>query len=183
MVDSGRACPNLRVRMTGLATGSGLVAPDAGPTANGACELEATSDPWDRAHRQYGVGPAAELLVSGKVAIMARPREYHRSYMVGPRGARVSFETMAERTAARAARLGLDRGPTMAQVVQQSLGRLAALDKRGEAARTVVEGQPVRERYAARNLEDQREKLEADRHERQVAALLAASAAPRGVRA
>ena len=171
--DRSRGCANLRVRMTGRqhVGPRGELLEDLG-------DVEATTDACDRAHRVYGHGVEAELLASARGVPMARPRQYHRMYMSGPRGARVSFETVAERTAERAARLGLGPGPAMHQVVAASLGRLGAMSP--DAERTVLRGQPVRERYGEGRGE-QRERSAAERHERQVAAILAAHGA-RGVR-
>lgn len=172
--DRSRGCANLRVRMTGRqhVGPRGELLEDLG-------EVESTTDACDRAHRVYGSGVEAELLASARGVPMARPRQYHSMYMSGPRGRRVSFETVAERTAERAARLGLGGGPAMHEVVRASLGRLDAMNE--DAARTVVRGQPVRERYGE-GAGERRERAAAERHERQVAALLAA-AAPRGGRA
>ncbi|MFI4881399.1 MAG: hypothetical protein ACIAQU_02315 [Phycisphaerales bacterium JB064] len=161
--------------MTGLASGSGLVSELAGGADGdgGACAgggLEATTDPFDRAHRQFGTGTGAELLVSGRVAVFARPRQYHSSYMVGRLGSRVSFETMVERTAERAARLGLDRGPTMAQAV---VGRLASMDD--HAARTVVRGAELKERYGE-SASERAEAASMAEHELKVRAILGGGA-------
>lgn len=115
------ACANLRVRMQPLA-----------PPA----ELEATTDPCDRAHR--AAGPDGRLLPATQVRGASRPREYHRQYMVGPAGARVSVETVYERTLRAQAELGLSGEANAASAVARSLDAL------GAAARTVARGAPVR---------------------------------------
>lgn len=195
-----RVCPNLRVRMTGvgvvvrvgvksralgpgpLASGRGAEAPAPASAAcaswaervasrraanaRAADRLESTGDAADRAHAVY----EGELLASARRVPHARARRYHPAYMVGPLGQRVSVETALERVAASAARCGLGRGPSVREAVAASLGRLAAVSE--GAARGVVEGGRLRERWGEGEAE-RRERAAAAAHERAVAALLA----------
>lgn len=172
--DRDRTCPNLRVRMTGRGHvapgGSWIEDADGEPRPNGTGAntphgVEATTDLADRAHREY----RGELLASGRAAMHAVPRQYHKSYMVGPASRRVSVETAIERVEACAHACGLHRGPSMGEAVASVLVRADAAQ-----VRSVVRGTKLKEHYGESEA-DREEAAAFARHERAVAALLAAA--------
>lgn len=113
---------------------------------------EETTDPWDRAHRVMmsfgGLQPAAVERGGRVVWVLAsaRPRMYPPCYMVGPDGARVSFESAFERLDELQRALDLDRGGTMADAVYSALNRLAG-ERGTEAAVALTRGQTRQRDY------------------------------------
>lgn len=93
---------------------------------------EPTTDPADRAHRQYQQGTA--LLRPARDAHGARPRRYHPANMAGGPGHRVEFGTVFEQTAARQRwleeQLGAGRQGSMAESVAAHLDKFGPLEVR-----------------------------------------------------